>query len=207
MQELKKKIKKFFHFLWYDDSLLSWTLNIIIAFILIKYVVYPLLALLFGTALPVVAVISQSMYQEGGFDTWWGCTPESCTSEDQGYWYLQQNITKEQFKTFSLSRGFAKGDVIVLRNPSNIEQGEVIVFQAQKAYPIIHRVFNIIETETGERIYQTKGDSNTVPIQSFDLDELEIREEQLIGRAILRIPYLGYPRVWLMNILSFLGIA
>lgn len=62
---LKQKIisywKKFWYFVWEDDSLFSWIVNIIIAFVLIKFVVYPILGLLLATNFPIVAVVSGSM--------------------------------------------------------------------------------------------------------------------------------------------------
>jgi len=54
-------LKAFWNFLWNEDSILSWIVNIIIAFLLIKFVIYPGIGFALGTNLPVVAVISESM--------------------------------------------------------------------------------------------------------------------------------------------------
>ena len=68
---MKKKNKstwqKIWYFIWEDDSVLSWIVNIILAFVLIKFIVYPGLGLVFGTDFPVVAVVSGSMEHEGNF--------------------------------------------------------------------------------------------------------------------------------------------
>ena len=58
---VKKVLKKTWHFLWYEDSLLSWIVNIILAFVLIKFLIYPGIGLVLQTDLPVVAVVSESM--------------------------------------------------------------------------------------------------------------------------------------------------
>ena len=37
----------------------------------------------------------------------------------------------------------------------------------------------------------TKGDNNNAP------DVAEVREDQLIGKVIFKIKYIGYPAIWL----------
>ena len=54
-------LKKAWHFIWEDDSVLSWLVNIILAFVLIKFIVYPGLGFILQTTHPVVAVVSESM--------------------------------------------------------------------------------------------------------------------------------------------------
>ena len=71
MSSWKKNLKKFWHFIWEEDSLLSWIVNIIIAFILIKFIVYPGLGYLLATTHPVVAVVSESMEHNSNFNAWW----------------------------------------------------------------------------------------------------------------------------------------
>ena len=57
----KKKLKRLWHFIWEDNSVWSWIANIVLAFILIKFIVYPSLGFVLGTTHPVVAVVSESM--------------------------------------------------------------------------------------------------------------------------------------------------
>ena len=72
---VKKKPKSFWgkvwYLIWYEDSVASWIVNVILAFLIIKFLIYPGLGLLFGTNLPIVAVVSESMQHEGSFDEWW----------------------------------------------------------------------------------------------------------------------------------------
>lgn len=53
--------RKTWDFIWNSNSIWSWVVNVIIAFVLIKFLIYPGLGLVLGTNLPVVAVISESM--------------------------------------------------------------------------------------------------------------------------------------------------
>ncbi|MGE0793683.1 MAG: hypothetical protein AB7V77_05895, partial [Candidatus Woesearchaeota archaeon] len=109
--KFKEYWKKTWNFIWYDDSIASWLVNIILAFVIIKYMLYPLLGLIVGTNLPVVAVISESMEHEVNFDSWWTsqaeCSGKLCTQKD---FYEEFNISKEQFEEFTLKNGFKRGD-------------------------------------------------------------------------------------------------
>ncbi len=205
---MKKTIQKAWKFLADDDSPLSWFLNLLIAFVVIKYLVFPGLGLIFATTHPVVAVVSGSMEHglaEGvvcgvrpdafspGFDGWW----EVC-----GDFYTDLNISKEDFMEFSFPNGFNTGDIIVLsgKKPSEIMVGDVIVFQGNRPDPIIHRV--VARREEGKYFFQTKGDHNPYS----DSYEKNIGEERVIGRAFFRIPYLGYIKIWAVDLLSLIGL-
>jgi signal peptidase I len=190
--------KKTWHFLWKEDSLLSWIVNIVIAFILIKFLIYPGLGLVLGTNLPVVAVISESMEHDGNFDEWWNSPTAMCSSNPfntskcaQAEWYSMRNINEENFRKYPFSNGFNKGDIIVLKgvNFEKLEVGEIIVFQSGLNYPIIHRVVN------KDDVIQTKGDHNPTQIINTKLDERYITTDELIGKAWFRIPWLGYIKI------------
>ena len=51
-----------------------------------------------------------------------------------------------------------------------------------------------IYQKDGEFFFITKGDNNNSE------DKLPVSEDQLIGKAIFKIPYLALPTVWLHNI-------
>jgi len=178
------RLKKIWRFIWYDDSLLSWIVNIILAFIIVKFLIYPGLGLaLGGTTHPVVAVVSGSMEHDGlGFEEWWS---------ENNEWYLKNDITKESFSEYVMKNGFNKGDIIVLKKSDSISVGDVIVFSGNSNNPIIHRV--VKKWNDGETYYQTKGDNNA---NSFSaLGETEISEDNIIGKAVFKIPYLGYVKI------------
>lgn len=192
MKKRKSPIRKAWHFIWEDDSIASWLVNIVLAFVLVKFVIYPGLGLLFSTDYPVVAVVSGSMtHDQANFDKWW---------EENQDWYTKQGFTKEQFQDFPFHNGFNQGDIMVLfgSKPENIKTGYVIVYESHPDYPpIIHRVTS--KEQTGETTYfQTKGDHNTIP------DREKIPDDKFLGKAVLRIPYLGWVKIMFTEAVKFL---
>jgi signal peptidase I len=196
-----KAIKKFWKFLWNDDSWQSWLVSLILAFLLIRFVFYPLIGIVMGTSMPIVAVISSSMEHDG--QNWQNnpayCSQGSCIQEE---WYLEKGITPAEFDDFPFSRGFNKGDIMIIigKKAENIKVGDVIVFEAGKNYPIIHRVVAIREND-GNYMYETKGDNNPNQIVNVDLDERNVPDENIKGVAALKIPYLGYIKIFATQLL------
>ena len=192
MKNWKRKWKKIWYFIWEDNSIWSWIVNIALAFILIKFIVYPGLGFLLQTSHPVVAVVSESMEHNNGFDDWW---------QKSSNWYINNSINKEDFDGFPLKNGFNKGDIMVLKGkkPENIEIGDVIVFWSAKKVPIIHRVVKKWQ-DNGMYFLQTKGDHNQDSIKTPTLDETKVSEDYIVGNAILRIPLLGYIKIWFVEL-------
>lgn len=196
----KSLFQKIWYFLWYEDSVLSWFASLLVAFVLIKFILYPGLGLLMGTQFPIVAVVSNSMEHEGSFNDWWAL------HED---FYLRNEISKETFQEYPFKNGFNKGDIMILigSKPEKLERGDILVFWSQKPYPIIHRITTIsVDEDTGERYFETKGDHNRDQVrQPPVLDETKILENQVVGKAVLRIPYLGYVKIWFVDLISNLA--
>lgn len=201
-------------FIWESNSIWSWIINIILAFVIIKFLVYPGLGFIFQTSHPIVAVVSESMEHDGNFDQWWNsktalCTSGQCTQKE---FYAEYNIDESQFKDFIFKNGFNKGDIMILKGakPENIKIGDVLVFISSRdrprADPIIHRIIEIKE----EPVFSahTKGDNNRESIDycSFEscLDEFDIIEKQFIGKAIIRIPYLGYIKILFVDFINLI---
>ncbi len=198
-KKIKKTLKKTWHFIWEEDSIASWIVNIILAFIIIKFLVYPGLGLLVGTNYPIVAVVSGSMEHNLPFDTWW---------EENKNFYIAYNITKEDFEKYSFKNGFNRGDIMILRgiNPKEVELGNVIVFDGFRSDPIIHRT---IKKWYGNTRYHftTKGDNN--PGISYlpppnGIREDNIEEDRVIGKAIFKVPFLGYIKIWFMDLVNLI---
>ena len=183
--DIKEILKKTWHFIWHEDSFASWVVNIILAFIIIKYAVYPGLGAILGTSHPIVAVVSGSMEHDGSFDQWWA---------QHHTFYEELGITKEEFMTYTFKNGFNTGDIMILKgtSTSKAKRGEVIVFWSGRSDPIIHRAVKIEDT------IQTKGDHNV----ASNSDELAITDKQIIGKAFLRVPYLGYVKILFVNAIS-----
>ncbi len=196
-------IKKTWDFIWNDDSLLSWVISIVLAFLLIKFVVYPGLGFLLGSDFPIVAVVSNSMEHNGDFDSWW---------EQSGNWYEEKEISKQEFNSYQFHNGFNKGDIMILVGapPEKIEIGSVLVFISHttrpKPDPIIHRVVEKSE----DYVFKTKGDNNNKMFDDecfedgYCIDETRITESQVLGKAVVRIPWLGYIKIWAVELVPFL---
>lgn len=221
--KILKKTKKTWNWIWNSDSFLSWLVALVLIFIFVKFIFFPVLSLIFGTSLPLAGVESSSMdhqivEDDSGrlnlcgnsyskeekiyisFDDYW----EIC-----GDWYEDHEISKENFSEFSLKNGFRKGDIILVWGRFEPEVGDIIIFKPNPGStaprPIIHRIVEVRE-ENGEKIYETKGDHNEFQLTSsnnfYSTDETNIKENQILGKAILRIPYLGWPKIWLVELLK-----
>lgn len=202
----KTILKKTWHFIWEDDSIWSWIVNIILAFVIIKFLVYPGLGLALGTQFPIVAVVSNSMEHkvsdgvvcgkkvinyDSSFDDYW----KVC-----GDWYEKKNITKSEFEGFGFKNGFNRGDIMILKGkkPKDINVGDIIVYRAVrpdiKREPIIHRVV-YKQQENGEYYFTTKGDWNNDIINDTIISETHIGKERILGNALIRVPFLGYVKI------------
>jgi len=182
----KSTAGKAWHFLAHEDYWISFIADAVIILLLGKFVILPGFGLLLGTAFPLVAVVSNSMdHGSGSFDEWW---------RENGAWYEENNITKEQFEEFPNHNGFNKGDVFIVKGKvlEDVDVGDVLVYTVPgRADPIIHRVIS-----TGENFLATKGDANSAQL-SF---ESEIRRPQLQGVAVARLPYIGWIKVAFVEI-------
>lgn len=180
---MKKALKAIWYFIWEDDSLLSWIVNAILAFLLVKFIIYPVLGFLLGTGYPVVAVISSSMEHNSlGFDSWWDQNKD---------WYLQNDIQKADMESAIFKNGFNKGDIIILigKKPNDIKKYDVLVYGSNNyKYPIIHRVVHTELADSGY-VFTTKGDNNPTT------DPAPVTESQVRGTAVFRIPLLGWVKI------------
>ena len=176
-------LKRIWNFIWHDDSFLSWIVNIVLALILVKFVIYPGLGFIFDTTHPLVAVVSGSMEHNNlDFNEWW---------LKNGPWYENHDIKKDSFALFSFKNGFGRGDIMILRGTNKLEVGDVVVFMRNDGaqVPVIHR---IVVIDGRNRInYSTKGDNN------YDRDPWTV--DKILGKAILRIPYLGYVKIFFVD--------
>jgi hypothetical protein len=129
------------------------------------------------------------MYHESSFETWWN---------DHSSWYETHGIKKNEFQEFPFRNGLNKGDIVVVWGHSGYNPGDIIIFEpnpgSSAPHPIIHRV-------VAENPYQTKGDHNFAqlvggnPANSQNIDETNISKDQIIGKGVFRIPYLGWVKL------------
>ena len=198
-------LKKFWKWLWESESWWSYIVFLILVFIIIKFILLPGLGLIFGTSLPLAIVESSSMdhnslsetsligghdicgreFSEGKFfniDDYW----QTC-----GKWYEDINITKEQFEKFKFKDGFRKGDIMIILGKKDTHVGDVIIFNAGRTNPIIHRVIS-------QSPLQTKGDHNSEQLP----EEKNIDNSEIVGVAWGRIPYLGWVKLFFVETLN-----
>lgn len=154
------------------DTWDSWVVSLILVFVFIKFIFFPLLSLATGSSLPLVVVESCSMYHGENFDDWWF---------QNAAWYEQKGIQKSDFLEYSFKNGLNKGDIILTWGNSDYKKGDIIIFQASTVYPLIHRLIS------DEKI-STKGDHN---LGQLPVEE-NIPEERIIGKAIAKIPLVGW---------------
>lgn len=191
----ENKLRQFWNWLWHSDSILSWLVALALAFVTVKYIFFPTLSFLLGTSLPLVVVESSSMEHPGSFvgnvigaennfELWW---------TEKGDWYEQKAINEEEAESWPLRTGFDKGDIMVVYGRFKPEVGDVIIFNANTKHPIIHRIVSI----NGD-IIETKGDNNAAQLPV----EKSISKEDLVGKAVFRIPKLGWVKLAFVEIVK-----
>ena len=110
-------------------------------------------------------------------------------------------LVSNYFKYYALSivsnsmyPEIARGDVVIVKKLNDQEKeqiklGDVLIYSKDNKV-IVHRVVYISDV-SGESIYVTKGDNNNTE------DNYVIKNSEVIGVALYKIPIIGYPSVWL----------
>lgn len=96
--------------------------------------------------------------------------------------------------TGSMEKELYVGDVAIIKKckANDIEEGDIIEYQMD-VYTVIHRVTKKTQ-KNGRFTFITKGDSN-------DNEDLQpVTQEQIIGKVIFKVRYIGYPAVWIHNL-------
>lgn len=184
-KEEKSTFKKIWAFLWDSNSVWSWIIDFILIFLLVKFVVFPLFSLMLASSLPFVIIESGSMEHQGNFDSWFSL---------HGQWYLDNNISKETISSWKWNGGLDKGDIMIIQgnHQNTYEKGDVIVFNVPgQGTPTIHRIINM-----AEEYYVTKGDHNDGQLPY----EHKVMKNQVVGKAIFRIPKLGWFKLFLYEL-------
>lgn len=116
-------------------------------------------------------------------------------------------LTSGLFKYYAMAIGSGsmqpiinKGDAIVVEKlndeeKKNIEIGQILVFKNGNT-TIVHRVVQINKISEEEHIFYTKGDNNN------SYDGYPVYMEDVIGISKFRIRFIGFPTVWLNEILN-----
>jgi len=171
-QAVRKKGKK------EQTKLTRNVIEIILAFV-VAFLIYQAVAFGTGTPMPIVSVVSHSMYHDQPFDAWW---------QENSQFYLSQNITIEDFQGFPMNNGLSRGDLLFVVNDDAPQIGDVIIYNKFTGFTIVHRIIDI----EGDTII-TKGDNNRI-------QDTPVHKSQVVGKAVVSIPLLGYPRLALFAI-------
>ena len=94
----------------------------------------------------------------------------------------------------SMRPAICKGDVVLIKKMNQkqlkeLEEKDVLAFRYDKKV-VVHRIVEIHKADNNYT-FKTKGDYNK------SVDEWIIDEKKVIGKVVLKIPYVGYPTVWL----------
>jgi hypothetical protein len=171
--------KKIYNFLWVSESPWSYAAFIIIAFVILRFIAFPVFLYATGYS-DIAAVVSGSMRHDAthinhNFDAW---------LEFNGH-------TQEEVSKWPYQKGLDIGDVIFVKEvtPEEISVGDVVLFYSPRGQ-IIHRVVSI-EIIDNEYFYTTKGDANP----AVSPTEKDIPYDKIKGELVKKVPYLGYPKV------------
>lgn len=96
--------------------------------------------------------------------------------------------------TESMTGEINKGDLVLYEryDGQEIVEGQVIIFD-RNGGNVVHRVVEI-KNENGIVMYFTKGDANE------DRDDGFVTKSQIVGLTKARVPFMGYPTVWINSI-------
>jgi signal peptidase I len=99
---------------------------------------------------------------------------------------ISGNIKVMIVQSGSMEPAIRMGSVVVAKPMDSYKAGDIITFELKGSeYPVTHRIQDIGVVE-GKRYYITKGDANE------EEDQTEIRKEDIFGKVLVAVPYLGY---------------
>ncbi len=184
LKKILRRTRKITLWLLKDKSLSANISFLIIAYLLLKFLFFPLMLHLFGLV-DFVAVISGSMQHQPGL-----------INNTFTNWLLLHNFNESEFNNWPFQNGLNIGDAVTVVK-GNISVGDVIVYHHGRDL-IIHRVI-YIRNINGTTYYTTKGDANPA---SLDF-ELFVPASVVEGKAQLIIPLIGWPRTILYYLIGF----
>lgn len=95
---------------------------------------------------------------------------------------------------------FARGDAVIMKkidkkDLKKLKKG-TILYYSKEGRLIVHRIVSVKHTDDGKIEATTKGDNNNAN------DPWVITEDDMIGTVSFMIPYIGYPSVWVNELLK-----
>ncbi|ALV44580.1 hypothetical protein MB46_02645 [Arthrobacter alpinus] len=92
--------------------------------------------------------------------------------------------------TSSMAPKYAPGTLMVVKPAAadSLRVGDVITYQIESGKPAVisHRITAVEATQTGEQVFITKGDNNSLE------DAEAVHEVQIKGKLFYAVPYVGF---------------
>lgn len=153
--------------------------ELVLAFF-IAWLAFQALAAVTGTPMPIVSVVSDSMYHTSHFDSWW---------DENGRLYAEYNINKTGFMHLIAPNGLSRGDLLFVTKPENPKTGDILIYnKLGSGFTIVHRL-----VKEGDGFYIVKGDNNKIA-------DPPVAKRFVVGKVVFAVPILGYPRFLLHEI-------
>ncbi|MFA7244124.1 MAG: signal peptidase I [Patescibacteria group bacterium] len=88
----------------------------------------------------------------------------------------------------SMEPAIKTGSLIITKSENNYYVNDIITYKSieKPNEKITHRIVEL-STDNGTVKYRTKGDANSVP------DEFYVLQDNVVGKVVLKVPYIGYP--------------
>ena len=107
---------------------------------------------------------------------------------------LKNNWSKEELEKLDCYFDDDKAEELLSYDNQTIDNGQIIIFNKGNIR-LVHRVIDI-KNVNGQLRYYTKGDANE------DLDAGYITKGDIVGTTDIKISYIGYPTLWLREIIA-----
>ncbi len=211
-------------FLFERKEAVDWGVYLLSAFVF-AWAIYSIFGIALGTSSPLVIVVSGSMeplYHRGDVIVLQGTPFEQLQGAEVK---LQEQLAGKPFSSFATphyastphgiqidSIEFSNGETVKITKEGSI----AVYFSQYLQQPIIHRIVAKISASDGHYVL-TKGDSinnNTIDQDCgkvrYSIPEKHcitlypVREEEIQGKSIFRIPAIGCVKLWLFDDLSSL---
>lgn len=105
-------------------------------------------------------------------------------------WLDHMGISYYHMDSGSMERLIPKGSFLIEREiaADSLKKGDIITFYNEEGISVTHQIKKIIKTNgDGQDLeFQTKGSDNASPDKDY------VTEEQITGKVIFHIPFLGY---------------
>ena len=95
----------------------------------------------------------------------------------------------------SMEPAYHVGSLIYVKeiDPMSFQAGDPITYRMGDRSVVTHRVIEVVDDPVSGRCYRTQGDANNIA------DGPLLQPENVIGKPMFTIPYLGYVSVFVQN--------